>query len=333
MSANSPQPSRCVIRQFDPAADVARLLRFFNALEALEGDPNPSTEAHVRSQMIWRGHDPARDRWVIEHPRDPASIIGHAWIFPQTSTRAACKVAVHPHWQRQGLGSALLPYVLRRAHKMGVQEVVSGCESADESAARFLDRHGFRVRSSNWFLRLPAAAYIPEPDWPPSYTVQRYNEVAHLPTLVEVLNRSFHDIPGHAENGPGVVTVESLAERLGKTLDPEHIFLAFAPDGAAVGVCRLRLHGWADNHSGNDILDAPGIVPEYRCQNLHIPLALTAIHWQRAVSPHRERDLMLESYGDPAAVITGYEALGFRLHSRFVEYARPVIPDQFADRY
>jgi len=44
-----------VIRSFDPSSDVLRLLRFFNDLERLDGDPNPSTEAHVRSQMNWRG--------------------------------------------------------------------------------------------------------------------------------------------------------------------------------------------------------------------------------------------------------------------------------------
>ena len=120
-----------MIRQFDPSSDILRLLRFFNSLEALEGDPIPSTEAHVRSQMNWRGHDPARDRWVIEHPDDPAAIIGHAWIFAQTSKRAACKVAIHPYWQRQGLGSSLVPYVLHRAHGMGVCEIVGGCRKCN----------------------------------------------------------------------------------------------------------------------------------------------------------------------------------------------------------
>ena len=127
MSTNS--RSRFTIRQFDPSLDVLRLLRFFNSLETLEGDSNPSTEDHVRSQMNWRGHNSARDRWVIEHPHDPAAIIGHAWIFTQTSKRAACKVAIHPHWQRQGLGRSLMPYTIQRAHEMGVHEVVSGCDS------------------------------------------------------------------------------------------------------------------------------------------------------------------------------------------------------------
>ncbi len=99
MSANRPQP-HYTIRQFDPSTDILRLLHFFNAVKDLKGDPNPSTEAHVRSQMRWRGHDPAVLRWVMEHPDNPANIIGHAWIFPQTSKRAACNVAVHPHWQQ-----------------------------------------------------------------------------------------------------------------------------------------------------------------------------------------------------------------------------------------
>lgn len=309
-----------VIRSFDPSSDVLCLLRFFNAQERLDGDPNPSTEDHVRSQMNWRGHDPARDRWVIEHPDDPHSITGHAWIFTQTPHRAACKVAVHPAWQRQGLGSALLPYVLHRAEEIGVREIVSGCDAADRAAVGFLEHHGFQPRSSNWFLTLPAAAPIPDPVWPPAYTVCRYAEVNDLAALVEVLNRCFHDLPGHAENEPGVITVESLAARIGKTHIPEDMFLVFA-DSTPVGVCVLRRHGRADNHSGIDILDQPGIVPEHRDQNLYLPLALTVLHWQRQ---HSDRDVMLEAYGESEAVIASYQALGFQLESRFIEYGRAI---------
>lgn len=321
MPVNRPQPHDN-IQQFDPSTDVLRLLHFFNALEELEGDPQPSTEAHVLSQMKWRGHDPANDRWVIEHPDNPANIIGHAWIFTQTSKRAACKIAVHPYWQRQGLGSTLLPYILQRAHELGVVEIVSGCDAANEAAVSFLERHGFQVRSSNWFLHLPQSASVPEPVWPSGYSVRRYIEVDDLPLLVEVLNRSFHDIPGHAANEVGVVTVESVSEMLGINYLPEHLFLAFAPDNTPAGVCRLRLHGFSDNHSGFDIVDAPGIVPEHREQNLHVPLILTAVHWQRK---HSKGDLMLESYGDSEVTIAAYEALGFQLRRRYLESVRSIV--------
>jgi GNAT superfamily N-acetyltransferase len=309
------------VRSFDPSVDISRLLRFFNALELLEGDPNPSTEDHVRSQMHWRGHDPAQDRWVIEHPHDPSAILGHAWIFKQTSKRAACKVAIHSDWQHQGLGSVLLSRVLLRAQEIGMEEVVSGCDSSDQAAQGFLNHHGFQVRSSNWFLMLPATVPISSPIWPSAYTVRRYVDVDHLPTLAAVLNRSFHDLPGHAENEVGVITVESVQERLGKTLIPEDLFLVFAVPDILVGICGLRRHGRSENASGIDILDQPGIVPDYREQNLHIPLVLTAVHWQRQ---HSDRDLMLECYGDSEARIASYEALGFRLQSRFMEYGRGV---------
>ncbi|MBI5960114.1 MAG: GNAT family N-acetyltransferase [Chloroflexi bacterium] len=319
MSIDSLHHPGVMIRQFDPSRDVFRLLHFFNFLEMLDGDLYPSTEAHVRSQMNWRGHNPTQDRWVIDHPYDPANIIGHAWIFKQTAKRAACKIAVHPYWQRQGLGSSLLPYVLRRAQEMGVNEVVSGCDSTDTAALRFLDRHGFQARSSNWFLLLSAAAPIAEPYWPSPYTVRRYNEIEHLPTLVDILNRCFHDIPGHAENEIGVITVESITGRLGKTLIPEDIFLVYASLNVPVGICGLRLHGRSNNASGTDILDEPGVVPEHRHQNLYIPLALTAVQWQRQQS---KRDLILESYGAAENIIADYQGLGFQLQSRFIEYGR-----------
>lgn len=318
MLTNHPQP-HYDIRQFDPSTDILRLLHFFNALKALKGDPNPLTEAHVQSQMEWRGHDPAKDRWVIEHPDNPKTIIGHAWIFTQTSKRAACNIAVHPHWQQQGLGSTLLPYILRRAHELGVVEIVSGCNVDNKAAVSFLERHGFHVRSSNWSLRLPQTTSILEPAWPNSYRVQRYSEVDNLPLLVEVLNRSFHDIPGHAANEVGVVTSESVSEMLGKNLFPEQLFLVFTSDNTPAGICRLRLNGISDNHSGVDIVDAPGIVPEHREHNLHIPMILTAVHWQRK---HSTGDLNLESYGDSEVRIAAYESLGFQLQHRYLESVR-----------
>jgi hypothetical protein len=41
-------------------------------------------EADVRAQLAWRGHDPARDRWVAEAPGDSSRFCGHAWLFTQS---------------------------------------------------------------------------------------------------------------------------------------------------------------------------------------------------------------------------------------------------------
>lgn len=118
-----------MIRLFDVETDAPRLLRLFNTLEALDGDPEPSTEAHIRAQLQWRGHNPATDRWVAEHPGDPDTLIAHAWVFQQTHQRTALKVTVHPDWQRRGIGSQLMAVALDRARANGTP-----CQITDEWA-------------------------------------------------------------------------------------------------------------------------------------------------------------------------------------------------------
>ncbi len=308
------------IRSFDPAADVPRLLRLFNTLEALDGDPNPSTEAHIRSQLAWHGHDPARDRWVAEH--DPATLIGHAWIFQQSATRAALKVAVHPQWQRQGIGSALLAHALARGHDLRVLTVISGADARDTVACRFLQRHAFVPVSSNWFLRARADLPLPAPVWPAGYTVRRYPEIDDPAALARVLDRGYGDLYGHAQATQRTTAI-TVAERLVTSWNPEHIFLVSAPDGNLVGVSLVKFDGERDNFSGVDILEAPGIAPEHRRAGLIRPLVLAMMHWQRA---HGQGDLRLEAYGDPAEHVAVYQDLGFVLEEHFLEFERRLAP-------
>ncbi len=186
------------IRLFDPAADVLRLLRLFNELEALDHDPEPSTEATIRSQLNWRGHNPAADRWVVEIPGH--AFIGHGWVFKQTARRSALKVTVHPDYRRCGIGSALLKVALDRVREIGTPVAASGAGAPDSASVAFLEKHGFRAVSSNWALRAPASLVLPLPILPQGYRVCPYSEIKHPAALATALNRGYGDLPGHAEN-------------------------------------------------------------------------------------------------------------------------------------
>jgi mycothiol synthase len=310
------------IRLFDPAADVLRLLRLFNALEALDGDPNPSTEAHIRSQLAWHGHDPAADRWVAELPGSPDTLIGHAWVFRQTDQRAALKVAVHPEWQRRGIGSALLAHALARVHELGVPAVISGTDARNTAACEFLRQHDFVQVSSNWFMRASADLPLPVPVWPQGYTVCRYPAINNLAALARVLDRGYGDLYGHAQ-ATQRTSESTVAERLAHSWNPENIFLVVAPEGDLVGFCQVKFDGEGDNYCGLDILDAPGIAPEHRRSGLVRPLVLAVMHWQRA---HRRGDLLLEAYGDSAENAALYQDLGFVLTEHFIEFERKFAP-------
>ena len=178
----------------------------------------------------------------------------------------------------------------------------------------------WRRRGVGRALSLPAAAELPAPVWPPGYGARSLAQVNDLPLFVALCNATFGDLWGHHENTPGLVTVEHMAEWLADA-DPTGTFLVFAPGGVPVGQCRTFPAATYAPEDVPHVLDQPGVVPDYRATGLHAPLALTAAAWLRE---RGARPIRLESWGDNAATIALYEALGFALVEHEVSYVREV---------
>jgi ribosomal protein S18 acetylase RimI-like enzyme len=105
-----------------------------------------------------------------------------------------------------------------------------------------------------------------------------------------------------------------VLQAVDKNAKPEDLFIAFAPDGRAVGVCENRpAADLAEDH----LLGAPGIAPAYRSPALYRALTLTAARWLRRCGPQAIR---LESYGDEADVIAIYQELGFCLDGQWLSF-------------
>ena len=73
-------PDSFVIRPVDVEADVPRLVRLFEEVEAADQTGNFTSEATVRSRLQQPGHDPAHDRWVVAEPGNPDRLIAHAMV-------------------------------------------------------------------------------------------------------------------------------------------------------------------------------------------------------------------------------------------------------------
>ncbi len=68
------------------------------------------------------------------------------------------------------------------------------------------------------------------------------------------------------------------------------------------------------------VVDSPGVAPQYRRLGLQRPLTLTTMHWLRntaGIGP-----IQLHTYGDQEAAVAIYQALGFVLepNSHLIEY-------------
>ena len=304
----------------DTDADLFRLLRLYNEVEAHERDPYPSTEADLRAQLNWSGHDPARDRWVVESPDDPDRLIGYGRVFAQSSQRTVIWVLVHPDWRRQKIGTLLLNRALERAYEQGADHVTSSANVADSIARGFLSYHSFAIAGNAWSLLAPEDLQTGEPQWPAGYTTRPYAEVQHLPTLVEVQNRSYGDMWGHRENTPGAVNEQYLSEamiRHPEYFTPEAMFIAFAPDGTVAGFCRAEFERRGAERL--KVVDGPGVVPEHRSQRLQRPLVLTAMHWLNTQQPG---PIALYAWGDSEQTIEIYREIGFVVQEHHVEYKR-----------
>jgi mycothiol synthase len=307
-----------VFRHYVPATDLAHLSALLTTVEAHDQDGEDTSETALREQLTWPQHAPEHDCWVSEAPGSSQELIGYGSVFAQTPLRSTLWVAVHPAWRRQGLGSVLLTKALERARETGAKQVTVYANAHNPAATAFLPRHGFWRVGSSWVLRAPPDLVLEAAQWPAGYMVRSYAEVQQLSTLLEVLNRSYADKWGHAENSQ-TTTEAKVLPRLASA-DPGGIFLAIAPSGSVAGFCRAipaRPPQEPADSNLTDEVEQPGVVPEHRHQQLYRPLVLTALHWLRAQGHHA---VLLQSWGDDEQTIASYQDAGLIVLQRWLAY-------------
>ncbi len=299
------------IRPLEPDADLEALLELLRVVARADGQ-EPLTADRLQEALLW----PKHERWVAVNPTESHDLIGYAVLFHQTTDRCYGDIKVHPAWRRRGIGRQLLDRLSERAAELDAGYLAIDVPADNQDALRFLLSQGLRYRGDTWALLAPADTPLPPPVWPHGYTARSYAEVADLPLLVELCNRTFRDLWGHWENTPGMVTVERMRGWLSHA-DPAGTFLVFDSSGAPAGQCRAMPAAAGAPAGTPHVIDQPGIVPEARDAGLHTPLALTAAHWLRGQSP---RPIRLESWGDRRETIALYESLGFALVEHEVSY-------------
>ena len=319
-----PIEDQYAVRPFIRGRDLAGLVQLRIDIENVDHAGNDVSETAVIETLNWPGHDPQKDRWVIEKPGGHGELTGHAWARAQSPERIVVYVAIHPDWRRKGLGTTLLERALTRAVEMGATHVTVAADIKNKGADGFLLRNGFQHAGNNRFMRAPAGIPLAEPQWPDGFTVRSYTEVQKLSTLVEAFNRCYGDMWGHRENTKGAMNEEYLAERMKKNpqhYNPDGLLIVFAPDGEVTGVCVAVLGPQPEGKdNGREmIVDSPGVVPEQRHLGLQRPLTLTAMRWLRSHGPGA---INLETYGDGEDAVRIYENLGFIMEEHYIEYCR-----------
>lgn len=286
------------LRNCNLPGDVEALTRLTAALRA-ETQP----QARGSALPFAPNNGAAQAGWLAEANGRAAA---YAWFRQQTPGRGLIELGVLPAYRRAGLGSRLLARAAAHAREMEIGQLLVAVPKGCRAGEAFLDHHAFNAFGSILELVAAAGTAIPEVDFGPGHHLRTYRVLGHMPTLAVLLVRAFKDRPGRPESESGAVTaerVQSELDHLGGRMPPDGIFILLNASGKGVGIVRA----WDGNR-----IEAPGVVPEERANNLHIPLLHTAMHYLRQQGAG---EIVLDSV-DVDSWLDDYLAAGFRVTAR-----------------
>jgi mycothiol synthase len=295
-----------VVRSFLPDQDIPQLLSLLTAVEAADHGGIEISEQAVRAQLYLHGSDPLKDRWVIDAPGEPPSLIASAFVRLSPKTHIAeANIYVHPEWRHHGAGSSLLSKVVIRAHQLNAYAIQIYANVRHPAAPVFLQKHGFISQGTYTELRLTEHAHLPPVVWPYGYTMRPYSEVQDLSILTQAMNLSYIPLWGHGE-----VSENEMASWL-PNFNQQGLFLVFSEKGRVIGISRVEpsTERTLKNGVPTGYIDAPGIVPQHRRLDLYRALVLTGIYWLRDLG---QTIIEMESWGDKLEVLKMYRELGFK---------------------
>ncbi|GHO81636.1 hypothetical protein KSD_94070 [Ktedonobacter sp. SOSP1-85] len=304
--------SSLIYRKLNLQDDLIALVKLLQEVEQADQTGEQVSEDFLREQLTWSGQDPALNNWVVALP-DSTSLVGYGLLQKTPNDpNADLSIYVHPLWRRQGIGSQLLAYLLERANELDSQAFRAYVPVQNEGANLFVQAQKFEPVST--YVRLSLADIQPfaTPVLPQGFTIRSYDQVRRVDLYVEALNRSYEGYWGHLQ-----CTQEDVARFL-PHLNPAGIFLLFAPDGSIAGTCRATLSE-QEGEVRTALIDAPGIVTQYREGNLALQLLLTVIGW---LLPQQSTVLELEAWGEAPETLADYRKLGFSTVKEEISYRR-----------
>ncbi len=285
--------------------DISRILSLRAAAESVDQEGMEISEQALLAQVRLPGHDPLKDRWIINSPNDASMLVASALVrLAPGSGCAEANILVHPDWRHLGVGSLLLSRVMERARQLDAGVLQIYANPKHPAATAFLARHGLTPQGSYTELRLAPETRLPPVIWPFGYEMRPYSQVQDLSALTQVMNLGYIPLWGHQE-----VSESQMASWLPE-FDPEGVFMVFSEKGRPVGISRAEASPERSNRNNTPtgFIDAPGVVPQHRRLDLYRALVLTGIQYLRE---HAHPLVEMESWGDKLEVLKMYRELGF----------------------
>jgi mycothiol synthase len=277
-------------------------------IESIDHAGEETSEEFLRSMTEWPNFDPDQNVWIAERNGE---FVGFGQIVPRPASYTAMYVVVHPSQRRRGLGSTLLSLALDRARETACKKILVYAVGHNVGSNAFLRHHGFEVMGTSGVMVAPVAE-LPALEIPSGYTIRYYPDLHDPALLTQALGQCYKDMVGHNQN---VTSADRYLHYHGE----EGIHLLFDESESLIGICAGKPEGKTDGRGISDLLDAPGLIKEYRQRGFQRFLTLSVMHWLRGKAT---RPITLEYWGDDEQTITLYRQLGFELVNEQIAYEK-----------
>ena len=303
-----------LIRHYVPEKDLPSLSQMLTEAEAVDRDGEDTTEEYLRSSLTWVNYRPDQDVWVAE---SDGKLVGYGVAFEQPSQKCTLYVIVHPSSRRKGLGSRLLELTIARANAVGSKELLIYANEQNHASNSFLKNHAFLPVGSSGMMKASGNLESSSYEFPAGFSIKRYSDVNEPRILLKALNECYRDMWGHQHNDKP--TEEDLrSPRFLNHYEADDILLLFDSQNNVSGICSVKSNGKRDKNSVlTDLLDAPGVIKEYREGGFQRQLVLAGIQHLRKRGNHT---VILEFFGDNQKVLNIYRDLGFKMINQYTAY-------------
>lgn len=296
-------------RQLNVPGDLPALVALKNAFFEQRKLNRTTTVERQQQLMTYPGHNAARDNCVAVLD-DDTMLVGHIWLWQQTSLRTTLDITVHPKWAQHGIGQRLLDWAVTRAREHGSAYLDAQYPiSLPDEIAR-VQQNGFQPLGTYLNASLPAAVELPPLDWPAGYTLKPYSDVNDISLYTQAMNRCYGDQWGHMSD----VSEDFMAQSF-EHYPPQNVFLLFDTEEQVCGVVRVQV----DEAHAAYAVDAPALTPDHRQPELYRALLLYALHVLRNNQPS-PAPISLDSWGDANSSVAAFWQLGFECKYHAIGY-------------
>lgn len=310
--------SEFVIRHYVPEKDLKPLARMLTEIEAIDHDGEDTSEESLRTALTWPNYRPDQDVWVVELD---GQLVGYCVALEQPSGNCTVYAVVHPSQRHKGLGKQLLNTIIEHAREFDSKNLLVYVNERNAASLRFLQRNGFQPVGSSGMMKAPSKVDTPPFKFPPGFILKPYSEINQPHILLQALNLCYLDMWGH-QHHENPTEDELQSPSFLKYFDADDILLLFDEKYAVIGICSVKSEGRKDTDGSLvDLLDAPGLIKEYRARGYQRELVLAAIHHL-----HRKatRPIRLEFWGEGEQILNTYRELDFEMTNHFIAHHKEI---------